>query len=155
MCDIIWCKKCDTVNYLDPFNFWNWEGKIKCAGCDTVYYIHMIQGHMYKGPEERPGEEPDILPLYADKPNNGYEKIPPGTPGKTRPYNCLPREIYLGKADHRKFSIRGYPMRAWAPQPPSAGIAGSHGFKWDIEKLSPEVWQEFLEKKKKGEVRDW
>ncbi len=155
MCDIIWCKKCDTVNYLDPFNFWNWEGKVKCAGCDTVYYIHMIQGHMYRGPEERPGEEPDILPLYADQPNNGYERFKPGTPGKTRPYNCLPREIYLGKADYRKFSIRGYPMRAWAPQPPSAGIAGSHGFKWDIEKLSPEVWQEFLEKKKKGEVKDW
>ena len=34
MCDIIWCKKevggkvCDTVNYLDPYCFWNWEGKI-------------------------------------------------------------------------------------------------------------------------------
>ncbi len=155
MCDIIWCKKCNTVNYLDPFNFWNWEGKIKCAGCDTVYYIYMIQGHMYKGPEERPGEEPDILPLYADQPLNGYTSFKPGVPGKTRPYNCLPREIYLGKADWRKFSIRNWPMRAWAPQPPSAGIAGSHGFKWDIEKLSPEVWEEFLEKKKKGEVRDW
>ena len=53
MCDIIWCKKekdgkpCDTVNYLDPYCFWNWEGKIACAGCGTVYYIHMINGHMY------------------------------------------------------------------------------------------------------------
>ena len=33
MCDIIWCKKvqgdgkpCETVNYLDPYCFWNWKG---------------------------------------------------------------------------------------------------------------------------------
>jgi hypothetical protein len=29
------------------------------------------------------------------------------------------------------------------------------GYKWDLEKLSPEVWQEYQEKKKKGEVKDW
>ena len=57
MCDIIWCKKekdgkvCNTVNYLDPYCFWNWEGKTACAECGTVYYIHMIQGHMYAGPD--------------------------------------------------------------------------------------------------------
>ena len=56
MTDIIWCKKevggkvCNTVNYLDPYCFWNWEGTIACAECGTVYYIHMIQGHMYTGP---------------------------------------------------------------------------------------------------------
>ena len=61
MCDIIWCKKaqadgkpCDTINYLDPYCFWNWKGKINCAECGTVYYIHMIQGLMYKGPDEQP-----------------------------------------------------------------------------------------------------
>jgi hypothetical protein len=34
-------------------------------------------------------------------------------------------------------------------------VAGSSGYYWDIEKLSPEVWKEFQEKKAKGEVRDW
>jgi hypothetical protein len=161
MCDIIWCMKekdgkpCDTVNYLDPYCFWNWEGKIGCAECGTVYYIHMIQGHMYRGPNEKPGEAADILPLFADKPNDGYRCYLPGIEGRTRPYTCLPREIYLGHADTVKFSIRGRPVRGWRPQPPSAGVAGSFGFFWDIEKLSPEVWAEYQEKIKKGEVKDW
>ncbi len=161
MCDIIWCKKekggkvCDTVNYLDPYCFWNWEGKIGCAECGTVYYIHMIQGHMYRGPDEKPGEKADIFPLFADKPNDGYSCYLPGIEGRTRPFDCLPREIYLGHADTVKFSIRGKPVRGWRPQPPSAGIAGSFGFFWDIEKLSPEVWKEYQEKIKKGEVKDW
>ena len=161
MCDIIWCMKekdgkpCDTVNYLDPYCFWNWEGKIGCAECGTVYYIHMIQGHMYRGPDEKPGEKADILPLFADKPNDGYRCYLPGIEGRTRPYTCLPREIYLGHADTVKFSIRGKPVRGWRPQPPSAGVAGSFGFFWDIEKLSPEVWAEYQEKIKKGEVKDW
>ena len=134
MCDIIWCKKevggkaCDTVNYLDPYCFWNWEGKIGCADCGTVYYIHMIQGHMYRGPDEKAGEKPDIRPLYADKPWTATTAILPGIEGKTRPYHCLPREIYLGHADMVKFSIRGRPVRGWRPQPPSAGVAGSFGF---------------------------
>ncbi len=110
---------------------------------------------MYKGPEERPGEEPDIMPLYADKPLDGYVNYLPGTEGRTRPYNCLPRHIYLGKADMVKFSIRGKPVRGWCPQPPCSGIAGSHGFRWDIQKLSPEVWEEYQEKLKKGEVKEW
>jgi hypothetical protein len=161
MCDIIWCMKekdgkpCDTVNYLDPYCFWNWEGKIGCAECGTVYYIHMIQGHMYRGPNEKPGEAADIMPLFADKPNDGYSCYLPGIEGRTRPFTCLPREIYLGHADTVKFSIRGKPVRGWRPQPPSAGVAGSFGFFWDIEKLSPEVWAEYQEKIKKGEVKDW
>jgi len=80
MCDIIWCKKekdgkaCDTVNYLDPYCFWNWEGKIACAGCNTVYYIHMINGHMYTGPDEKAGEQPDIRPCM---PTNRWKAILP------------------------------------------------------------------------------
>ncbi|MHC1730094.1 MAG: hypothetical protein AB9866_29535 [Syntrophobacteraceae bacterium] len=162
MCDIIWCKEknadgsvCNTVNYLDPYNFWNWEGKIKCAGCGAVFYIYMIQGFMYKGPEKREGEEPDILPLYADKPLDGYSNFLPGIEGRTRPYHCLPRDIYLGKADMVKFSTRGGLVRGWRPQPPSAGVAGSFGFSWDVQKLSPEVWKEYQEKVKKGEVKEW
>jgi len=155
MCDIIWCKSCDTVNYLDPYTFWNWEGKTKCAECGKVYYVHMIQGHMFRGPEERPGEEPDILPLYADKPNQGYTYYLPGVAGRTRPYECLPRDIYLGRADMVKFSARGKPVRGWAPQPPSTGELGSCGFRWDIQKLSPEVWEEYQQKLERGEVKEW
>jgi len=161
VCDIIWCKKdvggkpCDTVNYLDPYCFWNWEGKINCAECGAVYYIHMIQGHMYKGPEDRPGEKPDTSPLYADKPLDGYSNYSPGIEGRTRPFQCLPRDIYLGVPDMVKFSIRGRPVRGWRPQPPDGGIAGSYPFNWDIQRLSPEVWKEYQEKKKKGEVKDW
>jgi len=117
VCDIIWCKKevggkpCDTINYLDPYCFWNWEGKINCAECGTVYYIHMIQGFMYKGPEEKPGEKPDTSPLYADKPYDGYSNYRPGVEGRTRPFQCIPRAKLLGVADKVKFSIRGRPVR--------------------------------------------
>ena len=160
MCDIIWCKKeingkkGNTVNYLDPYCFWNWEGKVNCAECKTVYYIHMIQGFMYRGPEEV-NEKPDTSPLYADKPLEGYRNYLPGIEGRTRPYQCLPRDIYLGTADMVKFSARGRPVRGWRPQPPSAGIAGSFGFEWDIQKLTPEVWEEYQQKLAKGEVGEW
>ena len=154
MTDVIWCKKCDTVNYLDPYSFWNREARVKCADCDTVYYVHMIQGRMFKGPEER-DEAHDVMPLYADKPNQGYEAYGAGVEGRTRPYECLPRGVYLGRADMVKFSIRGHPVRGWSPQPPSTGVAGSVGYAWDIEKLSPEVWQEYQERKARGEVREW
>jgi hypothetical protein len=60
-----------------------------------------------------------------------------------------------GVADMVKFSIRGRPVRGWRPQPPSAGLAGSFGFNWDIQKLSPEIWEEYQEKMAKGEVKDW
>lgn len=161
MADVIWCKKkldgkiCNTVNYLDPYCFWNWKGKINCAECGTVYFIHMIQGHMYDGPNEKPGEKPDISPLYADKPLEGYRAYLPGIEGRTRPFQCLPRHVYLGKPDMVKFSIRGKPVRGWRPQPPSAGPAGSFTFKWEIQKLSPDVWQEYQQKLKKGEVKEW
>jgi hypothetical protein len=58
-------------------------------------------------------------------------------------------------ADMVKFSARGRPVRGWRPQPPSAGIAGSFGFDWDIQKLSPEVWEEYQQKLAKGEVSEW
>ena len=85
----------------------------------------------------------------------GYTNYPMGTEGRTRPFECLPRHIYLGVPDMVKFSIRGRPVRGWRPQPPSAGIAGSFGYNWDLKNLSPEVWAEYQEKIAKGEVKDW
>ncbi len=155
MCDIIECQKCGTVNYLDPYFFWNWKGNVGCAECGTVYGIHMIQGFMYDGPTEQKGAKADILPLYADKPLKGYEAYGPGVPGKTRPFECLPREVYLGRADKVMFSTRGRPVRGWAPQPPSAGIGGSFGYRWDLEHTAPDVWKEYQERIKKGQVGEW
>jgi hypothetical protein len=54
-----------------------------------------------------------------------------------------------------KFSVRGRPVRGWRPQPPSAGLAGQFPYNWDIQKLSPEVWEEYQQKLAKGEVKDW
>lgn len=74
------CPKCDTKNFLDPYPFWNFKGKIKCAGCDTIWYLEKENGQLIRGPEEASGE-PDLLPGYAEtqdwKPITG--------PGKTRP----------------------------------------------------------------------
>jgi hypothetical protein len=39
---ILECPKCETLNYLDPFTFWNFKGKIKCAGCDAIWVV-MLQ----------------------------------------------------------------------------------------------------------------
>jgi hypothetical protein len=161
VCDIIWCKQevdgktCDTINYLDPYCFWDWEGTINCAECGMVYYIHMIKGFMYSGPEERPGETPDTSPLYADKPYDGYSNYRPGVEGRTRPYECKPRSWLTGTADMVKFSIRGRPVRGWRPQPPSAGLAGSFGFFWDIQRDAPEIWEEYQQKLAAGEVGEW
>ena len=155
MCDIIECKKCNTVNYLDPYYFWNWKGKVACAECGTVYYIHMVQGFMFEGPIQKEGEKPDILPVYAEKPLEGYQVYDAGVPNRTRPFVCLPREVYLGRADRVKFSIRGRPVRGWSPQPGVSTVAGSFGFKWDVEHDAPDVWKEYQEKLKKGEVREW
>ncbi len=80
-----------------------------------MYYIYMINGFMYKGPDERPGEKADIMPLYADKPYDGYSNYRPGVEGRTRPYQCKPRSWLTGTADMCKFSIRGPTDAGMAP----------------------------------------
>jgi hypothetical protein len=54
-----------------------------------------------------------------------------------------------------KFSVRGRPVRGWRPQPPSAGIAGSFNFYWDIQRDAPEVWEEYQQNLAAGKVRDF
>ncbi|MEM2934728.1 MAG: hypothetical protein QXL78_07375 [Methanocellales archaeon] len=151
MCDWIDCRHCRTVNYIDPWYFWNWEGKIACAECGTVYYIKYENGLAAPGtPKELPkGEKPDELVLYADKPLNGYEFIRPGTPGKTRPYICLMRDpaTYTGKARRIWKSIRGKPLRG-APQVRSDHLAGSHFWEWKlkgkVESYHPDVRKDLI-----------
>ncbi|MFQ6050088.1 MAG: hypothetical protein ACE5K4_00165 [Candidatus Hydrothermarchaeota archaeon] len=141
MCDIIDCPKCRTVNYIDPYCFWNWgPGVIACAGCGQAYEVYYVNGLMQEGYPKETDKEPDELVLYADKPLEGYEFIPPGTPGKTKAFRCLMRnpETYTGKARKISHSIRGKPLRGWAGQKPSAKVAGSHHYD-DSEYWKPEA----------------
>lgn len=58
------CPKCQVVNYMDPFSFWNFSGKIKCAGCDSIYAVGFTNGQRVKGPDAAQGPH-DRLPGYA------------------------------------------------------------------------------------------
>jgi hypothetical protein len=58
------CPKCQVLNYMDPFTFWNFAGKIKCAGCDAIYAVAFTNGQRVKGPEPAQGPH-DRLPGYA------------------------------------------------------------------------------------------
>ncbi len=136
-----WECECGVVNYLDPYYFWNWEGKVKCAGCDKVCYFKFVNGKLVEK-RDTPGEEPDVLPLFADKPNEAYEWIDIGTPGKTRPYRCLMRDpaTYTGKAILRTMNLRGNFIRSTPNQPKKAGFAESRTFAWFDLTKGIEVW---------------
>jgi hypothetical protein len=58
------CPECSVVNYMDPFSFWNFRGKTKCAGCNTVFAVAYSNGQRVKGPEPAQGPH-DKLPGYA------------------------------------------------------------------------------------------
>ncbi len=74
------CAKCGVKNYLDPYPFWNFEGKVKCAGCDSVWYIKKENYYTVAGPTEAEGDW-DALPGYAEttdwEPVTGEGKLAP------------------------------------------------------------------------------
>lgn len=83
--------KCGVKNYLDPYPFWNFKGRTKCAGCDTVYAVEIVGGTA--AGEPRPTKDEAgllLLPGFADtadwKPLTG--------PGKTRPAPQARPEVY-------------------------------------------------------------
>jgi len=49
---VLTCPKCLTKNYLDPYPFWNFNGKTKCAGCDVIYVMQFANGQLVEGPAE-------------------------------------------------------------------------------------------------------
>jgi len=49
------CPGCSVLNYMDPFSFWNFIGKTKCAGCDAVYAVSYSNGQRVKGPDPAQG----------------------------------------------------------------------------------------------------
>jgi hypothetical protein len=75
------CPKCAVINYLDPFSFWNFVGKTKCAGCDAVYAVGFSNGQRVSGPDAAQGPH-DKLPGFAQ--SKDY-KTAYTEPGKVSP----------------------------------------------------------------------
>ncbi len=102
---VLTCPKCLVKNFLDPYPFWNFEGKTKCAGCDTVYAMHFASGQLVSGPTESSGK-PDLLPGYAEdkdsQPVTGEGKIRPAPQARADPFSGKPKAITK--------SIRGRPV---------------------------------------------
>ncbi len=98
---ILQCPKCDTINYLDPFTFWNFKGKIKCAGCDAVFAYELENGHRKAPPAETKGPH-DKVPGFAQtkdwKPITDPTKVAVGPQA---------REDFQGKPIPITKSIRG------------------------------------------------
>jgi hypothetical protein len=83
--------QCGVKNYLDPYPFWNFKGRTKCAGCDTVYAVEIADGAVVGQPKPTKAEEgPLVLPGFADtadwKPIVGQ--------GKTRPAPQARADVY-------------------------------------------------------------
>jgi hypothetical protein len=74
--------QCGVKNYLDPYPFWNFTGRTKCAGCDTVYAVEIAGGAAVRPPQPTKTETgPLVLPGFADT----RDWKPVVGPGKTRP----------------------------------------------------------------------
>lgn len=95
---------CGTKNYLDPYAFFNFSGKTRCASCGQVYSIALEGGFVTQGPDKEDGE-PDGLPGYAETAD--FEPI--SGPGKTAP-SPKSRADILGRPKPITESIRGRPV---------------------------------------------
>lgn len=87
------CAKCGVKNYLDPYPFWNFKGKTKCAGCDAFYAVEIANGSSLRAPQPVSGtlKDPDLLlPGFADTPDNK----PVTGDGKTRPAPRARADVY-------------------------------------------------------------
>ena len=98
---VLICEKDQVKNFLDPYAFWNFKGKTKCAGCDTIYEIELVNGQAVHPPRQSSGA-PDLLPGFAE--TKDYKPL--AGPGKTRP-GPKPREDLLCKPKPVQHSIRG------------------------------------------------
>ena len=76
---LLTCPACKTKNFLDPYPFWNFKGKTKCAGCGKIWRLETASGACVSGPEAADGQA-DLLPGFAEKPD--YSPI--SGPGLTR-----------------------------------------------------------------------
>ncbi len=99
---VLTCEKCFTKNFLDPYPFWNFNGKTKCATCDTIYAMQFVKGQLVSGPTVSSGKA-DLLPGYAqDKDNGGVTGE-----GKIRNAPQARPDPFSGKQKQITQSIRG------------------------------------------------
>lgn len=99
------CPKCGVKNYLDPYPFWNYKGRTKCAGCDALYAIESAGGHFASAPRAVSGRPTDpgvLLPGFADTP----DFQPVVGEGKIRPAPRARADVY-GKPKPITRNIRG------------------------------------------------
>lgn len=101
---VLICEKCQSKNFLDPYAFWNFKGRTKCAGCDQIYEIALANGQAVQPPRMSAGSV-DLLPGFAE--SKDYKPL--SGPGKTRP-GPKPREDLLCKPKPIRQSIRGKPV---------------------------------------------
>jgi hypothetical protein len=101
---VLICEKCQAKNFLDPYAFWNFKGKTKCAGCDEIYAVELTNGQTARPPQRSTGA-PDLLPGFAE--TKDYKPL--AGPGKTRP-GPKPRPDLLCKPKPIQLSIRGKPV---------------------------------------------
>jgi hypothetical protein len=101
---ILECPKCETLNYLDPFTFWNFKGKIKCAGCDAIWAYELVNGTRKAAPAAATGPH-DKMPGYAQskdwKTITDFSKVNKGPQA---------REDFQGKPIPIAKSKRGNPV---------------------------------------------
>ena len=102
---ILECAKCEILNYLDPFTFWFFEGKVKCAGCDTIWAVKIDNGTRVSGPTE--GKAPhDKLPGFAQSKDYKTKITESGKVGPP----VMARADFVGKPIPITKSIRGKPV---------------------------------------------
>ncbi len=102
---ILECAKCEILNYLDPFTFWFFEGKVKCAGCDAIWAVKIDNGLRVSGPTE--GKAPhDKLPGFAQSKDYKTKITESGKVGPP----VMARADFVGKPIPITKSIRGKPV---------------------------------------------
>jgi hypothetical protein len=109
--------RCGVKNYLDPYPFWNFTGRTRCAGCGTLYALEISGGALVREPAPLAGkagaEGGDVLlPGFADTPD--YKPLT--GPGKTRPAPQARADVY-GKPkpivrNSRGRLVSGRPLKA-------------------------------------------
>jgi len=83
--------KCGVKNYLDPYPFWNFKGRTKCAGGDAVYGVEIAAGAPVAEPKPTTSTEGLlVLPGFADT----RDCKPLVGPGKTRPAPQARADVY-------------------------------------------------------------
>lgn len=107
---VLRCPKCRVINYLDPYTFWDFEGNVKCAGCDTVWSIK-IGGYILSG-TPREVKSPDyMLPAFAETGPDAREPyVRIVGEGKTRPPVLFHEGGHPGRPITITKSIRGRPV---------------------------------------------